>query len=310
MATKAAAGLGIAPKVAAMLESPPCLVTCFVAGRADDRRGAARARAAPARWPAALRAVPRLRRRAAHDLRLRSSWSTSYARSRARARRRACPAASTPPAATPSAIARRIAGHAEHAPVPCHNDLLTANFLARRRARADRSTGSTRAWATATSTSATSRSTTSSTTTQEERLLEAYFGEPPDARRRATLKLFRFMSDFREAMWGVVQSAHLGARLRLRRLRRRSTSSGCEATAADPRFEAWLEEARVERPTRAAGRRPLRDRRRRRGRHLDRVPPRPARLGRRRAGRAQPAHLGLDVPLRRPGRASCAARCR
>ena len=37
---------------------------------------------------------------------------------------------------------------------------------------------------------------------QETALLEAYFGEPPDDRRRATLKLFRFMSDFREAMWG------------------------------------------------------------------------------------------------------------
>src|ERR671917_2785646 len=32
VATKAAAGLGIAPRVAAMLEDPPCLVTCFVPG--------------------------------------------------------------------------------------------------------------------------------------------------------------------------------------------------------------------------------------------------------------------------------------
>ena len=32
MATKAAAGLGIAPKVAAMTEDPPCLVTRFVPG--------------------------------------------------------------------------------------------------------------------------------------------------------------------------------------------------------------------------------------------------------------------------------------
>ena len=44
---------------------------------------------------------------------------------------------------------------------------------------------------------------------QETALLEAYFGEPPDDRRRATLKLFRFMSDFREAMWGVVQTGLL-----------------------------------------------------------------------------------------------------
>jgi len=37
-------------------------------------------------------------------------------------------------------------------------------------------------------------------------LLGAYFGEPREADAQA-LELMRFMSDFREAMWGVVQSA-------------------------------------------------------------------------------------------------------
>ena len=43
-------------------------------------------------------------------------------------------------------------------------------------------------------------------TSQSELLLAAYFGEvrTPDAQ---ALELMRFMSDFREAMWGVVQSA-------------------------------------------------------------------------------------------------------
>ena len=50
---------------------------------------------------------------------------------------------------------------------------------------------------------ATSRSTTSSTTTGEAALLDAYFGEPPAPARLAALRLMRFMSDFREAMWGV-----------------------------------------------------------------------------------------------------------
>ena len=36
--------------------------------------------------------------------------------------------------------------------------------------------------------------------------LSEYFGEPPTDQRRATLALFRYMSDFREAMWGVVQT--------------------------------------------------------------------------------------------------------
>jgi thiamine kinase-like enzyme len=41
----------------------------------------------------------------------------------------------------------------------------------------------------------------------DEWLLTAYWGEPPTARRFATLRLMRLVSDFREAMWGLVQSA-------------------------------------------------------------------------------------------------------
>jgi thiamine kinase-like enzyme len=42
----------------------------------------------------------------------------------------------------------------------------------------------------------------------EDRLLSAYFdGEPPTAGRRATLALFKLVSDAREAAWGVVQGA-------------------------------------------------------------------------------------------------------
>ncbi len=40
----------------------------------------------------------------------------------------------------------------------------------------------------------------------EESLLESYFGEPPTPSRLAALRLMRFMSDFREAMWGALQS--------------------------------------------------------------------------------------------------------
>ena len=41
----------------------------------------------------------------------------------------------------------------------------------------------------------------------EERLLTAYFGEPPDRRRTAALQLFKLVSDAREGAWGVVQRA-------------------------------------------------------------------------------------------------------
>jgi thiamine kinase-like enzyme len=41
---------------------------------------------------------------------------------------------------------------------------------------------------------------------QEAELLAAYFEAPASDRRLAALRLMRFMSDFREAMWGAVQS--------------------------------------------------------------------------------------------------------
>jgi thiamine kinase-like enzyme len=75
-----------------------------------------------------------------------------------------------------------------------------------------------------------------------DRLLEGYFGEPATDRRRAALNLFRFMSDFREAMWGVVQTSVSEldydfpeyARKHFERLAR---------TGADARFDAWLDAA-------------------------------------------------------------------
>ena len=91
-------------------------------------------------------------------------------------------------------------------PVPCHNDLLTANFLDDgERVRivdweyagmGDRffdlgNLSVNNGFAEA----------------DDERLLAAYFGEPSTPRRFAALRLMRIMSDFREGMWGVVQTA-------------------------------------------------------------------------------------------------------
>jgi thiamine kinase-like enzyme len=39
----------------------------------------------------------------------------------------------------------------------------------------------------------------------ESEFLEAYWGKKPGAGQLASLRLMKFMSDFREAMWGVVQ---------------------------------------------------------------------------------------------------------
>jgi thiamine kinase-like enzyme len=76
----------------------------------------------------------------------------------------------------------------------------------------------------------------------QERLLALYFGEPTDA-HRARLKLMRIMSDFREAMWGVVQQGLSTLDIdyveyATHHFDRLST------TMADPRFDDWLETAR------------------------------------------------------------------
>jgi thiamine kinase-like enzyme len=87
--------------------------------------------------------------------------------------------------------------------VPCHNDLLNANFL---------DDGSIRIvdWEYAGMGDSffdlANFSVNHEFSVEDDgRLLEAYFGEarPADL---ASLRLMRFMSDFREAMWGVLQS--------------------------------------------------------------------------------------------------------
>ncbi len=103
-------------------------------------------------------------------------------------------------------VAARIeATRSTDAAVPCHNDLLNANFLddGERLRIVD--------WEYAgmgdrffdLANFAINHELDPS---QSELLLAAYFGEvrTPDAQ---ALELMRFMSDFREAMWGVVQSA-------------------------------------------------------------------------------------------------------
>jgi thiamine kinase-like enzyme len=78
--------------------------------------------------------------------------------------------------------------------------------------------------------------------TAGDRLLEAYFGEPPTAGPRAALALMRIMSDAREAAWGVVQGSISEldfdfadyASEHFARLGR---------AASDPRLEEWLDGA-------------------------------------------------------------------
>ena len=91
----------------------------------------------------------------------------------------------------------------EQQAVPCHNDLLNANFLDDGEVRivdweyagmGDRFFDL-----------ANFSVNHELSVDDDRRLLEAYFGETREA-DLASLRLMRFMSDFREAMWGVLQS--------------------------------------------------------------------------------------------------------
>jgi thiamine kinase-like enzyme len=142
-----------------------------------------------------------------------------------------------------AAAARISAALGRRTSAPCHNDLLTANFMhdAERLRILD--------WEYAGQGDpyfdlANLASNNEFGDADEERLLAAYHGAPPGPEQLAALRLMRLMAAFWEAMWAVVQSAvselefdfgayaaeHLG------RVRER---------LADPRFETWLDEARA-----------------------------------------------------------------
>ena len=110
----------------------------------------------------------------------------------------------------------------------------------------------------------------------DEWLLECYWGEPCTRRRLATVRLMRIMSDFREAMWGVVQTAISEIDFDFAGLRRGALRARA-GRASRTRASRSGSRTRVAREL--PGARPLRDRRRGRGGLFDRLPPRAAWAG-------------------------------
>ena len=195
-ATVAAAAAGVGPEVVAFVESEGLLVTRFIAGRAISpeemrrpetiRRAAAALRRfhdgppIPSRFDS-FRIVEGFRETAvAHGVRI----PEVYAR------------------------ASELAGEIEHArgpqPLrPCHCDLLNANFIDD--GAAIRIVDWEYAGMGDVFFDLANFSINHELTGDQDRiLLEAYFGEAR-AGDLASIRLMRFMSDFREAMWGVVQ---------------------------------------------------------------------------------------------------------
>jgi thiamine kinase-like enzyme len=198
-ATVAASKLGIGPQVVAYRPELDCLVTRWIQGRPataqELRTGACLDQVA-----AGLREFhggPPLRARFDSF-----ALAVSY-RDEISARGGAQPPHYDEAAAAADRIAAALT-HPDHDPVPCHNDLLTSNFLREgERIRivdweyagmGDRffDLGNLAV-------------NNGFGADDEARLLEAYFGEPPTPRRAGALRLMRVMSDFREAMWGAVQ---------------------------------------------------------------------------------------------------------
>jgi len=195
-----AARAGIGPKVVALLEDPPCLVTEFVAGEPM--------RAEELREPGTLTEVAAaLRTLHACEERLPVEFS-SFRIVETYAARMADRGAEVPSsyewAVTAAHRIEAVLVGPEHEPVPCHNDLLPTNFI--------RSPQGVRIvdWEYSgcgdryfdLGNFAVNNELDEA---QEAELLAAYFEAPASDRRLASLRLMRFMSDFREAMWGAVQ---------------------------------------------------------------------------------------------------------
>jgi thiamine kinase-like enzyme len=197
-ASLAAAAVGVGPDVVAFVEPEGYLVTRFIEGSIVpvDRM----------REPESIRRVA-VALRAVHQgpplpARFNSFRVVEDYRTTAFAHGADVPAAY----ATARQVARRIEGARGAAPErPCHNDLLNANFIddGRRIRIVD--------WEYAGMGDVffdLANFSVNHGFGREERraLLAAYVGEVRAADERA-LELMLFMSDFREAMWGVVQSA-------------------------------------------------------------------------------------------------------
>jgi thiamine kinase-like enzyme len=240
IANKAAAGLGMAPGVAAMFEEPSCLVTLFVDGRemtADELR-----------QPGVLAEVARdLRKFHDSGTELPTDFDSfrlveQYAES-GRSNGSEPPDGYDDALSAAKRIEKAVREQDDHRPVPSHNDLLTANFLRDSGGPIQlidwEYAGMGDRWFDLGNFAVNNELDDG----QEDQLLEAYFGEPPDERRRATLKLFRFMSDFREAMWGVVQAGVSELDFDFRDYAQKHFDR-LERARSDSRFEEWIEAAR------------------------------------------------------------------
>jgi thiamine kinase-like enzyme len=200
-ANSLAAAAGVAPAVVAALDDPVVLVTAFIEGPTME--------AAELREPGALAEVgAALGKIHGCGGRLSSRFDAfrlveDYAAA-TRSRGGEVPAAYE----RALGVAARIEAApalADGAPVLCHDDLLPANFIASPdgiRIVDWEYSGMGCRWFDLGNFAVNNELGPA----EEEAFLTAYLGAPPSPADLAALRLMRLMSDFREAMWGVVQT--------------------------------------------------------------------------------------------------------
>ena len=235
-ANRCAAAAGVAPEVVALLDDPPCLVTRFVEGRPME--------AAELRELAALEAVAAALR-AVHGCPPIATTFSPFRVVRDYAEKTEARGGTVPAAyARSQQAAARVETalrHRPHEPVLCHNDLLAANFL--------RSPEGLRVvdWEYAGMGDRYFDLGNFAVNNElgeagEEALLSAYLGESPTAGKLAKLRLMRFMSDFREAMWAVLQGTLSDIEFDFGEYAAKHFERLAEAESR-PRFGVQLEEA-------------------------------------------------------------------
>jgi thiamine kinase-like enzyme len=229
IASRRAAAERIAPAVVAFLADVPALVTRWLAGGDLTPE--------EVRSPAVLGQIAELLRRLHNSSALPTSFDVFRIVERQRELAATVPSSYADVLALAGRIESSLTGP-EHEPVPCHNDLLTANFVrdGQRVCIVD--------WEYAGMNDRYfdlgNLSVNNGFGPDEDRaLLELYFEEPVTERRFAALALMRLISDFREGMWGAVQNGRSSldfdyagyADEHFERL---------ERAAADPRVEEWI----------------------------------------------------------------------
>jgi thiamine kinase-like enzyme len=129
-------------------------------------------------------------------------------------------------------------------PAPCHNDLLPGNVLA---TEADPGHALLVDWEYAGMGHpyfdlANLAVNNEFDEAAQDRLLEAYFAQPPNPGRRAALRLMMLVSDAREAAWGVVQGSISELDFDFADYAREHFSR-LERNASDPRLQEWMRAA-------------------------------------------------------------------